>query len=158
MSRKIIIAAALLVGFGTAAFGQGSDDLLQGDQVEGPQAGSSGSVGVSGEGSDTGSVPPGWDGAIADALFADEGAGTLRSQQEVQENWDKLSGEQQASVREYCAGSDVAQTGSSGDGEANVTTGSTQGQAQGGNATGDAREPAPTRASLIRLCEWVAEM
>jgi hypothetical protein len=88
--------------------------------------------GVSGLGSDTGSVPPEWDAQIAKALFLDTGSGTLRTEAEVRANWAQLSPSQHEAVRDYCAASP-----------------------QGPEDDGGMREPNVTRGSLIRLCSWI---
>ncbi|MGQ2905908.1 hypothetical protein [Neoaquamicrobium sediminum] len=88
--------------------------------------------GVSGLGSDTGSVPPEWDAQIAKAFFLDTGSGTLRTEAEVRANWAQLSPSQHEAVRDYCAQAP-----------------------QGAEDDGGMREPNVTRGSLIRLCSWI---
>lgn len=91
--------------------------------------------GVSGLGSDTGSIPPEWDAQIAKAFFLDTGSGTLRTESDVRANWADLSPSQHEAVREYCA---AAPQGPEDD-------------------DGGTREPNVTRGSLITLCSWVKE-
>lgn len=93
MTHKLLIAAALSLGFGTAV-AMAQNDVLQPDAAPGP-------------GAET-SLPMGWDGAIGDAFFADPATGTLRTEEEVRANWQGLSEEQQAQVRSHCATVDTA--------------------------------------------------
>ena len=102
------------------------------DQMNGSS--NAGQVGVSGRGSDTGSLPEDWDGEIGDALFLDTGAGTLRPEREFRENWSRLSPEQQAAVRKHCETPE-----------------------QGNSADGSQQQPQVTQGPLIRLCSWIAQ-
>lgn len=96
-----------------------------------------GRVGVSGVGSDTGSLPPDWDGEIGDALFSDTGTGTLRPETEFRANFSGLSAEQQAAVRTHCNAGGSPSTS---------------------QAEGQESAPEVTQGPLIRLCEWVGSM
>lgn len=95
------------------------------DQVQG-----TGQVGVTGQGSDTGSLPPGWDGEIGDALFLDTGAGTLRPEPQFRENFSRLSPQQQAAVRAECTSDAIDEPATD--------------------------EPDVTRGTLVRLCSWLS--
>ena len=117
----------LLIMFSAVGFlaGACTAQAQTNDQVE-----RTGQVGVTGQGSDTGSLAPGWDGEIGDALFLDAGAGTLRPEPQFRENYSRLSSEQKAAVRARCGENNGHQTTS--------------------------EEPSVTRGSLIRLCEWIS--
>jgi predicted Fe-S protein YdhL (DUF1289 family) len=112
-----------------------------------------GSMGVSGTGSDTGSLPAGWDGALADAFFSDPGAGTLRTEREIRANWANLTVQQRAEVRSYCDARDPAHGG--GNQEADATG---EGRmATGGSSSVTNEANTPNLASITRLCEWIAD-
>jgi hypothetical protein len=155
MSARIIAAAVLSLSLSAHAFAQTSDDVLRGG-TRGGTPGVTGSAGVSGTGSATGSIPAEWNGEIADALFADPGAGTLRSEDQVRENWTNLSAEQQAAVRDHCGTTDVARTDSGSD-DPNLTTGSTASDETSGQAAKTDRLTV-VRASIVRLCDWLKDM
>lgn len=82
MTYKLLAAAVLSLGMGTAAIAQtdaSSDD-------------------------DTTNItlPTGWNGDIAAAFFVDESTGELRSEDEAKANFAALSADQQAVVTEHC--------------------------------------------------------
>lgn len=97
MTYKLLVAATFALGLGTAIA------VAQTDTVQ-PEAGAAPDVTT-----DT-HLPSGWDGAIGDAFFSDAELGTLRSQEEVQANWETLTDEQQAQVRSHCDTIDTAAT------------------------------------------------
>ena len=97
------------------------------------------SMGVSGQGSDQGSLPPGWHGALADAFFEDPGAGTLRTQRDVEASWPKLSPEQQAEVRSYCASLDAPAP-------------------QQPASDAPTQDNTPNLGAMTRLCEWIGQL
>lgn len=117
--------------------------------LSGAAAAQTGSMGVSGTGSDQGSLPAGWDGALADAFFTDPGAGTLRPGNEVRDNWATLTPEQQAEVRSYCSTINPV-----GDGQAAAGASGQDEKAVGGSAEGVNAET-PNIAVMARLCDWV---
>jgi len=130
MTFKLLAAIALSLGLGTAVA------LAQTDPIQ-PETGATTDSGAT--------LPPGWEGALGDAFFSDPTTGTLRSQDEVQANWQNLTEEQQAQVRAHCettatAGAD---TGAAADDE--VTTGSTT--PDGTNVV-----------AMQQICEWVDAM
>jgi len=102
------------------------------DQMNGTS--NAGQVGVTGRGSDTGSLPEEWDAEIGDALFLDTGAGTLRPEQEFRDNWNRLSPEQQSAVHKHCENPQQATADDT-----------------------DQQQPQVTQGPLIRLCSWIAE-
>ena len=108
MTHKLLIAAALTLGLGTATA------MAQTTPAQ-PETGAA-SPGMQ----DT--LPMGWEGPIGDAFFSDAPAGTLRSEAEIRANWEGLTSEQQAQVRSDCANVDTAATQS--DDSDDMTTGS----------------------------------
>lgn len=134
MTHKILVAAALAFGLGTAVAvaqtnpsqPEGASDMM----TTNPQ------------------LPTGWDGAIADAFFADPQMGTLHSQAEVQTNWQALDDAQQAQVRADCATMDTAGAQT----DDGLTTGSTTPD------TATPGETATTAAALEQVCDWVDAM
>lgn len=96
MTHKLLIAATLAFGFGTAAA------MAQSTPAQ-PETGAAGPT-------VEGTLPMGWEGPIGDAFFSDSAAGTLRSEAEIRANWEGLTAEQQAQVRTDCATFDTART------------------------------------------------
>lgn len=134
MTHKILVAAALAFGLGTAVA------VAQTSPTQ--QEGASDMMTTNTQ------LPTGWDGAIADAFFADPQMGTLHSQSEVQSNWQALDAAQQAQVRTDCATMDTARAQS----DDGMTTGST---------TPDSATPGETAtlsAALDQVCDWVGAM
>jgi hypothetical protein len=119
-------AAVVLLGLALTLVGAQAQGEERQQMAQNPKQG------VSGLGSDTGSVPPEWDAQIARAFFLDTGSGTLRTEAEVRANWAQLSPSQHQAVRDYCAAGP-----------------------QGPEDDGGVREPNVTRGSLIRLCSWI---
>lgn len=93
MTSKILIAAALSLGLGTAVA------MAQNDQLE-PDAGAA-------PGAET-TLPAGE--AAGEAFFTDPATGALRTEEDVRANWQTLSEEQQAEVRVFCDTVDMAAT------------------------------------------------
>lgn len=128
MTHKILVAAALAFGLGTA---------MAAAQTDPAQPGGAADITTNQQ------LPSGWDGAIADAFFSDSQMGTLRSQSEIQTNWQELNAEQQAKVRSDCASMDTAGAQS----DSNLTTGSTT-----------PGESTTTMAAVEQVCDWVGSM
>lgn len=89
MTYKLLTAAAFSLALGTAAFAQAT---LAPDAEATPDAG----------------MPMEWEGPVGEAFFSDPAVGTLRSEEEVRANWENLTADQQAQVREHCETVDVA--------------------------------------------------
>jgi predicted Fe-S protein YdhL (DUF1289 family) len=81
MKTKLIVALALSLGMGSAAFAQTVNSTTGEVNVE---------------------TPAGWQGPIGDAFYSDMEAGTLRSQEEMTANWANLTTEQQTQVKTDC--------------------------------------------------------
>ncbi|RIK85169.1 MAG: hypothetical protein DCC69_11140 [Hyphomicrobiales bacterium] len=140
MTYRILVAAALSLGLGTAVA------MAQTDPA---QPGASPGVTASPQ------LPTGWEGPIADAFFADQQMGTLRSQEEVRSNWEALSDEQQAQVRSDCSTMDTAGTQTDDD----MTTGSTTpDSAAPGTTPGATPGEAVNMAAVEQVCDWIDAM
>lgn len=130
MTYRILAAATLSLGLGTAVA------MAQTTTVQ-PDAGAAPDAGMQT------TLPMGWDDAVGDAFFSDADLGTLRSQDEVQANWNDLSEAQQAQVRAHCATIDTAAADMAPAGDL------TDGAAPAGDTTALADEPADTTAGAM---------
>jgi hypothetical protein len=131
MTRKLLIATALTLGFGAATA------MAQTTTPAQPETGAA-SPGMQN------TLPSGWEGAIGDAFFTDTAAGTLRSEGEIRANWEGLNDDQQAQVRSDC--STVASAGAQTDDD--LTTGSVTPD-EGGTTN---------MAALEQICDVVGAM
>jgi len=147
MTYKLLTAAAFSLALGTAAIAQ--------TQTEGTtQPGAGAAPAPAAEGS----LPSGWEGAVGDAFFSDPELGTLRSQDEIQANWQNLSEEQQAQVRAHCETVDTAAAGTTEAPAGDTTAGATD-QDDAGVTTGStAPDSAMHTASIEQICDWVDTM
>ena len=145
MSCKFLIAASLSLGLATGAVAQTA-----------PQTGTDPAAAGTGASTSSG-LPMGWDGAIGDAFFSDQEAGTLRSETEVRSNWDTLTSDQQARVRSHCVSVDTASSATTPGASSEVTgsTGSAGGQAPAGTALPTAKSD--HTASIQQACGWIKE-
>lgn len=149
MTYKFLIAASLSLGLATGAVAQTA-----------PQTGTDPAAAGSSTSTSSG-LPMGWDGAIGDAFFSDQEAGTLRSEQEVRANWDTLTSDQQARVRSHCASVDTASNATTTPGANSDVTGSTgaTGSTSGQGASGTSL-PSPKMdhtASIQQACGWIKQ-
>ena len=146
MSCKFLIAASLSLGLATGAVAQTA-----------PQTGTDPAAAGTGASTSSG-LPMGWDGAIGDAFFSDQEAGTLRSETEVRSNWDTLTSDQQARVRSHCASVDTASSATITPGAGSDVTGST-GSAGSKAPAGTALPTAKSdhTASIQQACGWIKE-
>ena len=99
-------------------------------------ASQSGTTGMSGMQSD--GTPSDWEGAIADAFYSDTERGTLRSTEEMRNNWEDLSDEDKGVARDHCASiamdADRATMGSGAITESGTTAGVDTSTRTGGTA------------------------
>ena len=131
-------------------------------------AGTDGTAGMAG--ADQAGMPAEWQGAIGDAFYSDAELGTLRDAEEMRSNWDGLSEDDQAVVRDYCADFDTAGDQTAPDAEAGADTGAAADTAttqEGG--TGQVEEPGSPgtqsgvattdahQASIAQVCELIDE-
>lgn len=137
MTYKLLVAAALSLGLGTAIA------VAQTDTIE-PEAGAVPDAAVGSE------LPAGWDGAIGDAFFADPELGTLRSEEEVRANWEALSEEQQAQVRSHCDTFDTA--------AADTLDDPAGAEVDEGTTASTTPDGAAHTASVEQVCGWIDTM
>lgn len=143
MTYKLLVAAALSLGLGTAVA------MAQTDTIE-PEAGAAPDATAGSQ------LPMGWDGAIGDAFFADPELGTLRSQEEVSANWETLTDEQQAQVRAHC---DTVDTAAADTMEAPADDTTAGADVMDDDVTTGSTSPDTTHtASIEQVCGWVDTM
>lgn len=131
MTSKLLLAAALAFGLGTATA------MAQNDQLE-PDSGAAPGTEAT--------TPPGAR-SLGESFFVDPATRTLRTEAEVRAGWSQLSAQQRAEVRDYCGAVDAAAAPP----DDEMTTGS---------VTPDSTMPdsAMDVASIERSCSWVSGM
>jgi hypothetical protein len=102
MMYKLIAASMLTMALGTSAIAQSSTTGT---------SGTSGTTTTTPGATDTmmmteadKALTKDWSGPIGDAFFTDDSMTTLKSQDEIKSSWATLSAEQQAQVKQDCAG------------------------------------------------------
>ena len=139
MFTRILSATAVSILLGTAAFAQTAEPNQPAD-VNMPSSN--------------------WEDSVNETFFSDMEAGTLRSTEEINAGWAKMSAEQQASVRDECAKpaytqnaqqKEMENSGSSSGGADSTTTSSTAGPE--GNTTNDGASQ--VQASMASLCATI---
>jgi len=145
MTYKLLAATALSLALGTAIAAAQTTTTQ-------PEAGASADVAAAAE------LPSGWDGAIGDAFFADAGAGTLRSEDEIRANWEKLTEEQKAQVRSHCDTVDTAAAPATTEKPAGDTTAGAE--TDGDKMTTSSTTPGAEMhtAAIGQVCGWVDSM